>query len=113
MFQVARPRIQSLSVEREELISFVSFMRSGVWYLESAAASLPARSTKKSRPSGQSESSLFSFLIRQMACEREEALFLSVGALARKIILVLIRSRKSSIVEGGAFDNTYQLGFSK
>lgn len=99
MYHIVLPRIQSLSVDREVLISRDSFMRSALCSLVSVVASLPARSMRKSKPSGVSETSLLTIRIRQMACVREELSFRSVGALFRNFILCSISSINSSAEE--------------
>ncbi len=96
IYHNVRPRMQSFSVDNETWISRDSFIRSLECSLVSAATSLPARSIRKSKPSGESKTSLFTIRMRHTAWVRDELSFLRVGALFRKVMLRSMSSRSSS-----------------
>jgi hypothetical protein len=94
----ARPRIESFSTDRLVLISRASFMRVASWVVLSRAASEPARSIKYSMPSWEAGMAEFSKRRRQMAWERDELSFFSVGAVRRREAAASMYPRRASLV---------------
>ena len=66
----------------------------------SELASLPARSTSRKLPSGESRDSLLMTRMRQIACEREDWSFLLVDSVERSFLATSITPKNSFKVVG-------------
>lgn len=92
--------MQSLRAVSDLLISRVSVIRSREWCCVSALASLPARSTSRKLPSGESGDSLLMTRVQQIACEREDWSFFLVDSVERSFLATSIKLRHSFKVVG-------------
>jgi hypothetical protein len=92
--RMARARMHSFSASSDLLISALSMRRCWLWLRLSAARSEPARSTREMEPC--TRPSLLRSVISQMACEREDWLFISVACVARAPLPRSMRSSSSS-----------------